>query len=858
MARIVGEAGVKVVPDSSDFTNQAQDQIGPGLNNMTSESGVIGSFVKRVGLMIAGAFAIDAVKDFAVSSVTAFADVERGMNEVFTLLPDISDEAMGKMTDQVKGFSDEFAVLPQEVIPALYQSLSAGVPPGNVFDFLEVAQQAALGGVTDLTTAVDGISSVVNAYGTDVISAGQASDLMFTAVRLGKTTFDELSASLFNVTPTASALGVEFDNVTAALAVMTAQGTPTSVATTQMRALLTELGREGTKVSDIFSGLSGGSLQEFIAGGGDLNNALQLLVDESDRTGVALQDMFGSVEAGGAALQLTNGTAFFDALTQMQDSAGATEAAYDQMDQGTGRALDRLKVKFELFKVEAGEWLAPIVESAANWIAGVAPAVIDSVGQVIGFIVGNVTRLTSSTEFRDYISDLVGGFEDLYVQVSALVVDVWPVLEAALSFAATTLLPLLVDWWLLQAEAVAQVAGTIADIIGWFRRNEDVALALGVAVGVLAVGWGAYRGVMLAIDATNKIVAASQAALNLVMSANPIAIVVIALAALAAGLVVAYNRSETFRDIVNETWSVLQAVMQTGIEWVQAFIDFLVEDVYPAVESFIDDTVAYFSKIAEIIADVVGIVVDLFQGDWADAWSGMQELVRDMVDAAIAWFRLIPERILNLIVDVVAALAQLGIDMHVALVDAVVGMVDDVVDLVASLPGRWLDLQLELLGAAVGLGELIVDGMLAGLASLGQALVDLLHEAWDKLVDAFNAINPINLVDKIPGAGIAKGAVGAVTGLFHGDGGHMDAGQLGIVGDKGQPEWWVPDQPGTVVPISGDTIGLGGIVFQSGAIVVNWSGGSQAQAQQVADDIASRVAALMARERARMQERIVG
>jgi TP901 family phage tail tape measure protein len=139
---------------------------------------------------------------------------------------------MGEMTQQVKDFAKEFGVLPEEVVPALYQAISAGVPEDNIFEFLATAQKAASGGVTELETAVDGITSVVNAYGEDVISASEASDLMFTAVKQGKTNFEELSASLFQVIPTAASLGVNFGDITAALASMTAQGTPTRVATT--------------------------------------------------------------------------------------------------------------------------------------------------------------------------------------------------------------------------------------------------------------------------------------------------------------------------------------------------------------------------------------------------------------------------------------------------------------------------------------------------------------------------------------------------------------------------------------------------------------------------------------------------
>ena len=63
----------------------------------------------------------------------------------------------------------------------------------------------------------------------------------------GITTVGELSSCLANVTPTAAALGVEFDQVGAALATMTAAGTPAAQATTQLNALFNELGQTGSR-----------------------------------------------------------------------------------------------------------------------------------------------------------------------------------------------------------------------------------------------------------------------------------------------------------------------------------------------------------------------------------------------------------------------------------------------------------------------------------------------------------------------------------------------------------------------------------------------------------------------------------
>ena len=277
-------------------------------------------------------------------------------------------------------------MLPNEVVPALYQSISAGVPKENVFEFLEVAQKAAKGGVTDLTTAVDGISSVVNAYGSDVINATEASDLMFTAVRLGKTNFEEMSNSLFNVIPTASSLGVQFGDVTAALATMTAQGTPTSVATTQIRQALVEMSKAGSASAEVFEEAAGVSFREFIAQGGNLQDALGIMSEKADEMGVSVSDLFGSVEAGSAVLSLTSETgaaAYSDALTQMNESAGATEAANARMSTGLQDSWNKIKAAIAVGTAELGEKLAPTVERLLKWWEKNWPIIAETTEEVM-------------------------------------------------------------------------------------------------------------------------------------------------------------------------------------------------------------------------------------------------------------------------------------------------------------------------------------------------------------------------------------------------------------------------------------------------------------------------------------------
>ncbi|MEJ6952446.1 phage tail tape measure protein [Natronospora cellulosivora (SeqCode)] len=447
------------------------------------------------GAVAAGA----ALTGIAVKGLKEFASFEKGMNEVFTLIPEASAEAKDQMTEDIKDFAKEMGVVTDEAVPALYQAISAGVPEDNVFDFLEIAQKAAVGGVTDLTTAVDGISSVVNAYGDDVIDAGEASDLMFTAVRRGKTTFEELSSSLYNVIPTASSLGVEFGDVTAAIATMTAQGTPTAQATTQIRQAMNELSKEGSQASNMFKELSGQSFAEFIATGGDmqgaleilsekvgpsvtqairelgdetsdlskifketagssledflqqggdLTGALELIKDEAGITGESITDMFGSVEAGNAVLALTGAGAesFKENIEEMRGSAGATEQAYEQMEEGLSRSFDRLRAAANVLFIEIGEKLAPAIGRLADWIQEHSDTIADVIKTTFDVIIGVFSFFTDKVippvvQAYEWVKDVIsqnsdeinGVWQELFEQFKTIFEQMVELVQAYIS-----------------------------------------------------------------------------------------------------------------------------------------------------------------------------------------------------------------------------------------------------------------------------------------------------------------------------------------------------------------------------------------------------------------------------------------
>lgn len=533
----VGTGYVPIKPDTEGFGNELERGLEREGTPAAKRAGgkmakaAAGAFAAGVGLM--------------AKAVLDFGGFEKQMNEVFTLLPGISGDAMGEMTDQVKAFATEFGVLPTEVVPALYQSLSAGVPADNVFAFIETAQKLSKGGVTDLTTAVDGLSSVVNAYGSDVLSAEQASDLMFTTVKLGKTNVAELSAALFQVTPTAAGLGVEFGNVTAALAAMTLQGVPTSVATTQLRQLFVELSKEGSAAAGTFEELSGKSFRDFIAAGGNVQEALQVMEKGAADTGVSISDMFGSVEAGSAALALTGGgtEAFTNALAGMDESAGATEAAFEQMNQGLGATLDKLKAKFSVAMLNIGEQIAPTVATVGEALGmllelfGKIPGPLQAVILLVGTLSAGLFAFAGPIlKGIELFSKLNKVFSLLaanpwvlaviaLVAVTVLIIKNWDKVKAALSAvwgwmksAGQAIAGFFVGFWRGATSAVTSVFSSLAE---FFRQWWPLLLGIftgGIGTIVLLVvqNWDAIYAKVS--EVMGAVVGAVQGAWNTVWS----------------------------------------------------------------------------------------------------------------------------------------------------------------------------------------------------------------------------------------------------------------------------------------------------------------------------------------------------
>ena len=200
MATVIGEFVAKIGADMKGFETglaKADKQMGGFVKGIAKHRKAIGIGMTAMGGAIIGGLGM---------ATKAAMDFEAGMREVNTMMG-LGQEEFEAMSTDVLQLAKSMGINAVDSTKALYQAISAGVPQENVLTFMEIATKAAIGGVTDTETAVDGLTTVLNAFKIPMEDAQKVADIMFTTVKGGKTTFDELASKMFNVAPIAAATG---------------------------------------------------------------------------------------------------------------------------------------------------------------------------------------------------------------------------------------------------------------------------------------------------------------------------------------------------------------------------------------------------------------------------------------------------------------------------------------------------------------------------------------------------------------------------------------------------------------------------------------------------------------------------
>lgn len=498
----------------------------------------------------------------------------------------------------ILAMSGEVGDSAQELAKAMYIVESGGRHGAEGLQVLRAAAEGAKAEGADLTTVADALTSVLQDYHLKGSDAARVTSQMVAAVGAGKTTFEQFSGSLHSVLPIASSAGIKFSDVAASIASMTVHGQSAEQATQNLADTIKHLlAPTGVQVAELGQlGLTAGDLKDSLGQRG-LNGTLQFLSEtilkHMGPSGRVLTSAFNqSRDAANDANQMfknlpPNLQALAKDFKDGNETAGGWRKTLNALPPTQANLLRQwaaMQLRASGFSniLKSGGPAAQTYQDALRRVTGDATGLnvaLQLTGENTAYV--NTTMKTiagATTEAGNHVrgwSDIQGTFNQKLSQfkasISAVVIEL-----------GTGLLPIAGD-----------VIGAIGGMVTWFAKHKAVAEALGIALGVAGGAMLAYKTYTLATTVATKAAAAAtviwsgildaiafvqlatevrsfagaMVLLDAAMDANPIGIVVVALAALAAGIVYAWNHSETFRKVTLAVWGAIKTAVSATVSW---------------------------------------------------------------------------------------------------------------------------------------------------------------------------------------------------------------------------------------------------------------------------------------------------
>lgn len=176
-----------------------------------------------------------------IAALGAGAKLTTELEGNFTKIKDlvgVAGDEINFFKDGVRSLSGEVGTAQTELSRALFTITSAGVKGSEALDILETSAKASAVGLGDTQEIARATTAVLQAYGSENITASEASEILFKTVREGNLEASELAPALGRVIPIASKMGVSFAEVGANVATFTRLGVSSEEAITGLKSSL--------------------------------------------------------------------------------------------------------------------------------------------------------------------------------------------------------------------------------------------------------------------------------------------------------------------------------------------------------------------------------------------------------------------------------------------------------------------------------------------------------------------------------------------------------------------------------------------------------------------------------------------
>jgi TP901 family phage tail tape measure protein len=386
---------------------------------IADRSGKLGKSLNKVGNWMSTRITLP-LTAFGTLSMKASMDINEAMANVSTLMTGTSenvDRRVGQMKKGVQGLAIEFGKDTGDMAGGLYDIISAFGDTGNSMEMLRMNAKMATAGLSTTRQAIDLTSAVTKAYGdTSLEAAERVSDMAFTTVRLGKTTFPELAASIGRVAPLAAKLNISQEEMFAGFSALTGVTGNTAEVSTQLSAALTALLKPSEMMPEAIElvneqlGTMYKNSIDMTKKEGVVNTFKMLATVLQDNEELFTAVLGGRKEALLAAFALT-GTQhnkFIKDQGAMGKAAGETGKALKRQTEGinkTGFAWKQFTARFKVFRERVGDQLAPALEKVMDKLT----PVLKGFGELSGKKQGTIIAILGITAALGPLVKILGG-----------------------------------------------------------------------------------------------------------------------------------------------------------------------------------------------------------------------------------------------------------------------------------------------------------------------------------------------------------------------------------------------------------------------------------------------------------------
>ena len=338
---------LKISQKGAKKTLSGVKSLSSGLANMSKASAVAGVGVGILSVKLAG-------------------DFQKSLLEVSTLMKNVNENTLPRMSRELRVVASSSGLALSSISKAKYDIVSVGFSNAAASaEILNASAQLAVGGVTSAAAAADLLTTSLNAYGLESSDVDRIADSLFTTVRLGKTTMDELASSLGQVLPFAKSANISFENVGAAMATLTSSGVKTSEATTALRTAITSL-TAPTDTAKRAMAEAGIEVKTFDDGTVDLVSTIAQFEGLDPDT---LKKLIPSETASlGIQVMSNNLDVLRNNVEQFGDGIDDTDTAFKKMSKSFNMQMSKMKNNAQSIMIEIGnviiDSIQPAVEAA--------------------------------------------------------------------------------------------------------------------------------------------------------------------------------------------------------------------------------------------------------------------------------------------------------------------------------------------------------------------------------------------------------------------------------------------------------------------------------------------------------------